>query len=216
LTLGNPSSSVEPDAARVSAHLEFRMQELSRRTFLAGVGGSIATAWFAVEARDLFAAAAHAAIAGAQQPRAAFQVLTPDQAADIDAFTAQIIPTDETPGAREAHAVYFVDRALATFASDFRPKFEKGWADLRARSKRLGRGAKSFVALTSAQQIAVITAMEKDKSEFFQAMRWATIAGVLANPEYGGNSNKLGWKMIGFDDRFSWASPFGWYDRDVR
>jgi len=78
------------------------MQELSRRTFLAGVGGSIATGWFAVEARDLFAAAAHAAIAGAQQPRPAFQVLTLDQAADIDAFTAQIIPTDETP-ARAKH-----------------------------------------------------------------------------------------------------------------
>ena len=38
---------------------------------------------------------------------------------------------------------------------------------------------------------------------------------MLANPEYGGNSDKIGWKLIGFDDRFSWGAPFGWYDRDV-
>jgi gluconate 2-dehydrogenase gamma chain len=192
------------------------MPELSRRTFLAGVGGSIAAAWLAAETHDLLAAGTHAAAAGARQPRAPFQVLTPDQAEDIEAFTAQIIPTDETPGAREAHVVYFVDRALATFADDYRPDFKKGVADLRARSKRLSRGAKSFAALTSAQQIVVMTAMEKDKSSFFEAMRWATIAGTLSNPEYGGNSGKLGWKMIGFDDRFSWGPPFGWYDRNVR
>jgi gluconate 2-dehydrogenase gamma chain len=35
---------------------------------------------------------------------------------------------------------------------------------------------------------------------------------MLSNPEYGGNFNKMGWKLIGFDDRFSWAPPFGWYD----
>jgi hypothetical protein len=39
---------------------------------------------------------------------------------------------------------------------------------------------------------------------------------MFANPEYGGNRDKIGWKMIGFDDRFSWGPPFGWYDRDVR
>jgi len=25
----------------------------------------------------------------------------------------------------------------------------------------------------------------------------------------------VGWKWIGFDDRFSWAPPFGWYDRNA-
>ena len=37
-------------------------------------------------------------------------------AADIDAACAQIIPTDATPGAREAKVVYFIDTALNTFA----------------------------------------------------------------------------------------------------
>jgi len=43
-------------------------------------------------------------------------------------------------------------------------------------------------------------------------LRGATVTGMFANPEYGGNANKAGWKLIGFDDRFSWAAPFGWYD----
>lgn len=40
----------------------------------------------------------------------------------------------------------------------------------------------------------------------------ATITGFLANPEYGGNTGKIGWKLIGFEDRFVWSAPFGWYD----
>ena len=41
--------------------------------------------------------------------------LSAAEAADIEAVAAQIIPTDDSPGAREAGVVYFIDRALATF-----------------------------------------------------------------------------------------------------
>ena len=191
------------------------MPELSRRTFLAGVGGSIAAAWLAAETRDLLAAGAHAARAGRQNPRPPFQFLTADQGADLEAMSAQIIPTDETPGAREAHVVYFMDQALATYAKTRRAPVTKGLKALRARSAKMFPGAKSFAALSDAQQIAVLTALEQEKSPFFGEIRGATIAGMFANPEYGGNYNKIGWKMIGFDDRFSWGPPFGWYDRDV-
>jgi hypothetical protein len=192
------------------------MPEVSRRAFLAGVGGSFAAVWLAAETRDLLAAGAHAARAGRQTPRPPFQFLTPRQGADIEAMSAQIIPTDGTPGAREAHVVYFMDQALATYAKDRREPVIKGLNDLHARSAKMFRGAKSFASLSDAQQIALLTALEKEKSEFFEEIRGATIAGMLASPEYGGNTNKIGWKMIGFDDRFSWGPPFGWYDRDVR
>jgi hypothetical protein len=42
-----------------------------------------------------------------------------------------------------------------------------------------------------------------------------TITGFLANPEYGGNSGKVGWRLVGFEDRFAWSAPFGWYDADA-
>ena len=86
---------------------------------------------------------------------------------------------------------------------------------MRTRAAKVQRGAKSFAALSSGQQIAVLATMEKDKDSFFNALRCSTIAGMLANPEYGGNDNKAGWNLLGFDDQFSWAAPFGWYDRNV-
>jgi gluconate 2-dehydrogenase gamma chain len=191
------------------------MPDVSRRQFLAAAGGAVATVWLAAEAPDLLAAGEHAARAARATPPPPFQVLTAAQAADLEAFTAQIIPTDDTPGAREARVVYFIDKSLTTFAKDQRPLFEKGFKDLRTRVTKMNRTAKSFAALTDAQQVALITAMEKDKAEFFEIVRGATIAGMLANPEYGGNYNKSGWKMIGFDDRFSWSAPFGWYDANA-
>jgi hypothetical protein len=35
---------------------------------------------------------------------------------------------------------------------------------------------------------------------------------MFADPAYGGNSDKVGWKLIGFEDRFAWQPPFGEYD----
>src|SRR6478609_4458460 len=106
------------------------MTDLSRRQFLAASGTAAAAIWIAAQSRDLLAAGLHAA----QATR--FEVLTPADAADLDAATAQIIPTDATPGAREARVVYFIDKSLATFAKDQRPAFEKIAKELRARAAK--------------------------------------------------------------------------------
>lgn len=185
------------------------MTDLSRRDFMAIAGTGVASVWLTSSVRDLLAAGRHAAIAQR------FELLSAADAADLDAFSAQIIPTDETPGAREARVVYFMDKALSTFAKAQRGDVEKGLKELRARAAKAQPGAKSFAALANDKQVAVIAGLEKDKHPFFFNIRQATIAGMLSNPEYGGNFNKAGWKWIGFDDKFSWATPFGWYDRDV-
>ena len=185
------------------------MTDLSRRQFLAASGAAAAAVWIAAESRELLAAGMHAA----QATR--FENLTPADAADFEAATAQIIPTDATPGAREARVVYFIDKALGTFAKDQKPAFEMAAKELRTRAAKAKKGAKSFAELPSVQQIAILTALEKEKPEIFGQLRYATMAGMLANPEYGGNYNKTGWKMIGFVDQFSWAAPFGWYDHNA-
>jgi hypothetical protein len=184
------------------------MTDISRRKFFAASGAAAASVWLTANAHEVIAAGLHAAKANR------FEILSDADGADIEAAAAQIIPTDATPGAREARVVYFMDRALGTFAKDQRALFEKGAKGLRARAAKVQPGAKSFAALTSAKQIAVLTAMEKDKDPFFNALRFGTMAGMLANPDYGGNYNKTGWSMIGFNDQFSWAAPFGWYDRN--
>ena len=185
------------------------MPDVTRRHFIAIAGATATSVWLAAEARDLIAAGVHAA----QAKR--FEVLSDADAADIEAAAAQIIPTDDTPGAREARVIYFIDRSLGTFAKSQRRAFENGATELRKRAGKVQRGATSFVSLPNDKQIEVIASLEKDKHEFFDALRLGTIAGMLANPEYGGNSNKTGWKWIGFDDHFSWAAPFGYYDRNA-
>jgi gluconate 2-dehydrogenase gamma chain len=37
---------------------------------------------------------------------------------------------------------------------------------------------------------------------------------MFSLPRYGGNKNKLGYELIGFDDQHAWAPPFGFYDAD--
>jgi gluconate 2-dehydrogenase gamma chain len=57
-----------------------------------------------------------------------------------------------------------------------------------------------------------LTAIEK--TEFFELVRLHTIMGFLAKPEYGGNYNHAGWKVIGFEDQMTYEPPFGYYDAE--
>jgi gluconate 2-dehydrogenase gamma chain len=185
------------------------MPRISRRGFLATTGATAASIWLAADTDLLRAAGVHATTAEG------FAVLSAADAADIEAAAAQIIPTDETPGAREARVIYFIDKSLETFAKDQRAIFRQGARELRNLAFERQPGTKTFAALPGFRQIEILTALEQAKHPFFDALRGATIAGMLANPEYGGNYEKSGWKWIGFDDRFMWSRPFGWYDRDA-
>ena len=117
---------------------------------------------------------------------------------------------DETPGAREAHCVYFIDRALSTFDRKRQPAYTQGLQDLQAKTEQLYPGAGKFSALTSEQQIKTLTAMEK--TPFFNTVRTHTVIGFLARPVHGGNQDKIGWKLIGYDDSLNHKPPFGYYD----
>jgi hypothetical protein len=44
------------------------------------------------------------------------------------------------------------------------------------------------------------------------ALRFLTIAGLLASPQYGGNHDGIGWQLIGFEDLHAFTPPFGYYD----
>jgi hypothetical protein len=77
-----------------------KIDDLSRRSLLQAIGATIAAlplGWAEL------AHVAHESHAAAQLAGAAkISVLSAAEAADIEAVAAQIIPTDDTPGAREA------------------------------------------------------------------------------------------------------------------
>jgi len=138
---------------------------------------------------------------------------TAEQAAELEAIASRIIPTDDTPGAKEAGVVYFIDQAMQTggVAADQGPLFAAGLESLaKAAAKQHGATSK-FSTLSAEQQDTLLKAIEK--TPFFGAMRFATIAGFLALPKYGGNKDFVGWKVIGQEHTYEQKPPFGWYDQ---
>ena len=184
--------------------------ERSRREFLlrslTGVGAAWAVANYA-GIEDAYAFVQQSAKTGTP---ASFAFFTPAQATEIEAMAAQIIPTDSTPGAREARVIVFIDRILNTFEKDAQGDYTKGLTALAAQTKQSFPSATMFSALASAQQIQVLTAMEK--TPFFNLVRTHTITGFFSAPVHGGNANKVGWTLVHYNDSLNHKPPFGYYD----
>ena len=172
----------------------------SRRIFLLKSFSATSAAWLAANWPAQVAAAEKA------QAMGGFTYFTPAQAMEIDAMAAQIYPTTDTPGAKEAQVVYFIDLALVTFAADKQAIYAQGFGELAAKT-----GGKPLGSLAAADQIALLTGIEK--SAFFKTVRDHTIMGMFSAPQHGGNFHKLGWQQIGFDDSLNFRAPFGAYDK---
>ena len=176
---------------------------VSRREFVAGVA-ALSAVWLVAGA----ACTRESSWGGDSTKLVHF---SPAQAAQVDAITARILPSDGTPGAREAGVVYFVDQSLNGYARDQAPLFTDGLKSLgEAVAKKHGSAA-TFASLTAEQQDAMLREIEK--TPFFGAIRFATLAGFLSLPKYGGNKDYIGWKFIGQEVVMEHKAPFGWYDR---
>jgi gluconate 2-dehydrogenase gamma chain len=192
------------------------------------VTGVAGAAWISAQWPSIVAAGEHAhraVTSGAGK----FEVLTAEQARQVEAIASQIIPTDDMPGAREAGVVYFIDYALKTFASDTVPIYQKGLTELNEATSESYPGVKSFADATPEQQERLLKELTSEhKSEtspprrrpvtfstdFFQTIWQHTIFGFLIDPEWGGNRDYAGWKVIGRDPAHSFSPPFGFYDKD--
>ena len=178
----------------------------SRRSFLKSSAAAVGGSWAIAGAP---AALAIFDLACSNQAAGRFSVLSDLEAADVEALSSLIIPSDATgPGAREAGVVWFVDAALSQDHEEL--------ASVRVELAKLAdlvretHGETTLAALSPEQQIAIAHSIED--SDFFESMRDATLSGLLAHPSHGGNRDKLGWQLIGFDDRHAWQPPFGHYD----
>jgi gluconate 2-dehydrogenase gamma chain len=186
----------------------------TRRLFLLRSLTGMSSAWLALRLPEIIAAQEHAHHAGQSADTPKLEFFNPEQASEVEAIAAQIIPADDSPGAREARVIYFIDRALTTFDKDKQKDYTKGLRELQAAQKKMFPRSAWFSGLTSEQQIAVLKKI--DKTEFFNLVRNHTVMGFLIDPTYGGNFDQIGWKLIGFEDRFNFKPPFGYYDRDYK
>ena len=200
---------------------------VSRRQFLSrGITG-LSAVWVSTHLPALVAAADHARRAANSATPPKFEFFTPEQAAEIDAITARIIPTDDSPGAREAGVVYFIDRGLATFAADDQKTYREGLPELQARVGEMFPGSAKFSSLTVEQQDEVLHSFDVNApagrqpfrarpgaQDFFETVRRRTVEGFLIDPDYGGNHDGVGWKLIGREREHMFQAPFGYYDKD--
>jgi len=176
--------------------------QVSRRQWL--FGSATLPAW-----ADIAAAQQHAHEA-AGSPKARLEVLDAAVAGEIEALTSQIIPSGDSPGAREAGVIWFIDRALATFEAEKREAYREGMEEVQHKRREMFPDSTAIAALTSEQQAALIHAIET--TPFFELLRTHTVLGFLGSPSYGGNQGQVGWKHIGFESRMAWKPPFGYYD----
>jgi gluconate 2-dehydrogenase gamma chain len=181
-------------------------QDLSRRTFVARTLGGAGSTLLLTQIPYLGEAQAYAA-ARQQSAEQTFLFFTPEQAVEIAAVCEQIIPTDDTPGAREAGAVFFIDYALAKYEAENRQAYVDGLRQLADAAAK--RGAPRFSALSSEQQIQALTDLQK--GEFFALVRRHTILGFVGDPIHKGNRGRVGWKHLGFDYQDMYEPPFGDY-----
>jgi gluconate 2-dehydrogenase gamma chain len=140
--------------------------------------------------------------------------LTATESDTLEAIVARLIPTDANgPGATEARAARYIDRALAGALASSRPAYAAGLAAVEEYAQRT-KGA-SFIKLPPEQQDAVLTDMENNtatgftpnSAAFFDLLRNHTLQGMFCDPYYGGNANFAGWDLLSYPGVRTAVSP---------
>ena len=187
------------------------LEDLSRRAFLKSTGALAGTGYLRILAPGV--AATSQAACSARSEAQPFTVLADDEARDFAAIAARIIPTTDTPGAAEAGVIYFIDKA---FDAEMNSQLDFARSALAEFNQALNEehGDQRFDELNEDTQDAFLTSREG--TPLFQMMWAMTIFGFYSMPKYGGNRDKVGWELIGFEgDHGPWQYPFGYYDAQV-
>lgn len=129
--------------------------------------------------------------------------LSKRQAQLMDAIAARLFPTTDTPGAVEAGALFYIDQALAGPYPELLPYYAKALRAVARHAK--DKFGDTFTKLAKEQQDAVLKDFEAGSvssyakaAEFFETVRAHVLEGVFGEPNYGGNKDLIGWKLVGF------------------
>lgn len=180
---------------------------VSRRDLLkrAGLAGAAISLPIAPATDQQTRTASSPASAATTVKREPIENLTQQEADLLEAICARIIPTDANgPGAREARAAHYIDRALGGALKESREAYRAGLEALD-RYCRSSRGA-AFTALSDRDQDSVLIDVETGSASgfagssttFFNLVRTHTLQGTFGDPFYGGNANFVGWDLIGY------------------
>ena len=181
--------------------------DVTRRGFLLN-SATLAGASWAKLVLPALAGLSQAACTAKEQEQA-FVVLTPDEAREFEAIAARILPTTDTPGAREAGVIHFFDQTFASFNA---PMLAPARGMLQQFAGALG-GEAPFSALPESDQDAFLETQQN--TPFFGMVRFLTLCGFFGMEKYGGNRDGVGWSLVGMTPHtHAYQSPFGYYDAE--
>lgn len=131
------------------------------------------------------------------------KTLTPAELETLAAIADRIFPRTDTPGAIEIGAINYIETALAGDYAALAPLYQQGLRAIeRHAHKRFGA---PFVALTGQQKDEILGEFEagnvascKNAGEFFETVRYHVLEGIFCEPQYGGNKDMLGWRLVNF------------------
>jgi len=198
---------------------------LGAGTAVAGLAAPVAAP---AEAQTPQPASPAAAPAAAHEPEALVTLTATEHAFFVAAADALIPADELTPSGSDCGIATFIDRQLASAwgggAKMYRSgpflkgKPEQGYQLSLTPREFFAAGVvatnawtnkaygKDFDRLDAARREEALKALEAGKAEladfngkqFFEALLAITMEGFFADPIYGGNRNKVAWKMVGF------------------
>jgi hypothetical protein len=143
------------------------------------------------------------------------RILTDAERRTLEAFADRILPPDgDAPGASAMGAVVFMDHFAAQRA-DVLEAIRHALEVVDTRVREAHPGAGGFADLDGEAMDAIVGGLEKDAPDAFWPLQTFTVFGAFSAPARGGNRDKAGWALLGYDDRHMWQPPFGYYDAEA-
>ncbi len=182
----------------------------SRRDLLKLAGATAGATLVTASVTDSSVAEAAQRVRTRPRPaREPLRALTAHEADLLDRIAELLVPSDENgPGATEAMAVRYIDRALAGALAEQRDAYRVGLQALERYATQT-RGA-AFLQLPETKQISLLIDVESgtatganvgfagSSAQFFGLVRGHVMQGTFGDPHYGGNEGFVGWDLLGY------------------
>ncbi len=143
----------------------------------------------------------------AEQPSAPLTsshvTLTDEEYEAMAAACERMLPRDEDPGAADLGVPGYLDRALSDpRMSHVKDDFVRGLNALMRRAQ--GQYKKPFAQLPPEAQDTLLTVFKNSakgsgEAHWYELLVVLTMEGAFSDPSYGGNKDRKGWVLIGFE-----------------
>lgn len=132
----------------------------------------------------------------------------------LDHVSERLLPADDTPGARAANVVGYIDAQLADpHLSIFKTELRTGLWTIDALAEQPNHVG--FPRLAAPDQDVILHTFQAaadgpgtfSSSHCFALLLTLTLEGFLSAPHYGGNREHVGYHTIGYVPEHGWLRP---------